>query len=159
MIRPAQQGDEHVIVRFIHELAAYERLEHRLDTDVGRLREHLFGPKPCCEALLAEEAGKPVGFALFFLCYSTFKTAPCLWLEDLYVQPQARGRGHGKALLHALAELALARGYPRIDWAVLDWNASAIGFYTALGAHVLPDWRVCRVEDAAIQELFVRSQP
>jgi GNAT superfamily N-acetyltransferase len=153
MIRPARVEDVPTILRFIHELAAFERLADRLETSEAALRDHLFGPRPCCEAWLAWQDGQPVGFALCFVCYSTFKTSPCLWLEDLYVTPAARARGHGGELLRHLAQVAVARGYPRLDWAVLDWNAGALGFYRRLGARVLDDWRICRLEGDALAAL------
>ena len=170
VIRPATEADVGWVLAFIAELAEYERLTHQLETSAERLREHLFGPRPVCEALLAcEDAGgadgagaeaggagaraEPVGFALFFTSYSTFKTRPCLHLEDLYVRPAARGRGHGKALLQAVAARAVARGCARVEWVVLDWNAPAIAFYESLGAMVLPDWRTCRVDGDGIARL------
>ncbi len=109
------------------------------------LAEQLFGPHPAAEVVIAELDGAAVGFALFFHNFSTFLGRPGLFLEDLYVQPHARGSGVGKALLRHLAGLAVARGCGRMDWNVLDWNAPAIGFYEKLGADVLPDWRTCRV--------------
>jgi GNAT superfamily N-acetyltransferase len=151
VIRPVVPGDERHVLRFIRELAVYERLEHQLDVDESRLREHLFGARPACEALLAELGGKPVGFALFFTTYSTFRTAPCMHLEDLFVMPDARGHGIGLALLRRVAAIAHERGCPRLDWNVLDWNTPAIGFYEAQGAVVLPDWRVCRLEGDALR--------
>lgn len=158
MIRPASEADVGRVLAFIAELAEYERLSHELDTSAARLAEHLFGAHPVCEALLAhedaaEEAAEPVGFALFFTSYSTFKTRPCLHLEDLYVRPAARGRGHGKALLKGVAARALERGCARVEWVVLDWNEPAIRFYESLGAAVLPDWRTCRVEGPGIARL------
>ena len=156
MIRSARPDDTDTILRFIRELAGYEKLLHEVDASARDLREHLFGARPICEALLAEDR-EPVGFALFFPTYSTFKTRACLHLEDLYVTPAARGRGHGKALLHELARIAVARGVARVTWNVLDWNTPAIRFYESLGATVLPDWRVARVEGAAIRRLLELS--
>lgn len=153
MIRAARPEDVPAIHRFIRELAAFERLTDQLETSEAALGEHLFGARPCCEAWLAVEGATPVGFALCFLCYSTFKTSPCLWLEDLYVTPDARARGHGGELLRHLARVAVERGYPRLDWAVLDWNEGALGFYGRLGARVLADWRICRLEGAALRAL------
>ncbi|MCB9876920.1 MAG: GNAT family N-acetyltransferase [Planctomycetes bacterium] len=149
-IRAAAPDDVAHIARFIRELAAYERLEHELAIDEKALAMHLFGPTPCCGALLAECDGAPVGFALHFTSYSTFLTSPCLHLEDLYVEPAQRGKGVGLALLRATAAVAVARGCQRLDWAVLDWNTPAIGFYERQGARVLPDWRVCRVDGEAL---------
>lgn len=155
MIRPATPDDIPSILRFIRELAVYERLEARLACDATALHEHLFGARPVVEALLAcdEGSGEPLGFALFFPCYSTFRTSPCLYLEDLYVTPSARGRGHGEALMRELARIAVARGWPRFDWAVLDWNEPALGFYRRIGASVLTDWRICRLEGDALHDL------
>jgi GNAT superfamily N-acetyltransferase len=114
------------------------------------LHRHLFGPVPACGALLADVGGEPAGFALFFASYSTFLTEVCLHLEDLFVRPAHRGRGIGLALLRAVAAVAVARGCPRLDWQVLDWNAPAIGFYERQGARVLPDWRTCRLDGDAL---------
>lgn len=141
------------IVRFICELADYERLRAEVEIDERALAEHLFGPEPVCSALIAEDDGRPVGFALWFVSYSTFKMRPCLWLEDLYVVPPARGRGHGKALLRHLARIAVERGYARFDWAVLEWNEPAIRFYREIGARMLTDWRICRLDGAALRKL------
>ncbi|HEB52779.1 MAG TPA: GNAT family N-acetyltransferase [bacterium] len=153
MIRAARPGDERHIARFIRDLARYERLEHQLDLDEERLAQHLFGPSAVCGALVAEQDGLPVGFALFFTSYSTFRCRPCLFLEDLYVDPEQRGHGHGLALLRALAQEALDRGCPRLDWHVLDWNQLAIEFYERQGAEVMPDWRTCRLEGKALERL------
>lgn len=151
VVRAARPGDVGAIAAFIRGLAAYERLEHQLQVDEGRLHEHLFGARPVCEALLAERDGAAVGFALFFTSYSTFRTRPCLWLEDLFVEPAHRGHGVGLTLLRTLAQLAVARGCPRLDWCVLDWNEPAIEFYRRQGAEVLADWRVCRLDSERLQ--------
>ncbi|HEX5053080.1 MAG TPA: GNAT family N-acetyltransferase [Planctomycetota bacterium] len=151
VVRPAAPRDVPDIARFIRDLARYEKLEHQLDLDAARLHEHLFGASPACGALLAEVGGRAVGFALFFATYSTFRTRPCLHLEDLFVVPEHRGRGAGLALLRAVAAEALRRGCPRLDWNVLDWNVSAIGFYEKQGAAVLGDWRTCRLEGEALR--------
>src|SRR5438067_11404350 len=134
MIRPATPADVPTVARLIRALAEYERLSHAVVLDEARLREHLFGPRPFCEVLLAEDAGAVVGFALFFHNYSTFRGQPGIYLEDLFVEPAARGRGHGKALLRALAKLAVQRDCGRLEWAVLNWNEPSIDFYRALGA-------------------------
>ncbi len=146
VVRPARPADVSTICRFIAGLAAYERLEHQLDLDEARLREHLFGAQPVCGALIAEIAAEPVGFALFFQTYSTFRMRPCMHLEDLFVLPEHRGKGAGLNLLRAVAAEARNRGCPRLDWNVLDWNTAAIEFYEQHGARLLPDWRVCRLE-------------
>ena len=118
-----------------------------------RLAQDLFGPRPAAEALLVESEDQPVAFALFFHNYSTFLTQPGLYLEDIFVLPDFRRRGIGKALLREIAKIARARDCGRFEWSVLDWNASAIGFYQSLGASVLPDWRICRVAGAELEAL------
>lgn len=153
VVRVAAADDAAHVAHFIRELARYERLEHQLDLDESRLRRHLGGPQPACGALLAELDGAPVGFALFFPTYSTFRTETCLHLEDLFVQPELRGRGIGLALLRAVAAEAVRRGCPRLDWNVLDWNTPAIGFYQRQGAVLLTDWRVCRLEGEALRRV------
>ena len=152
-LRPATPADVPIILGFIRELAAYEKLEHQVVATEDGLRTHLFGRRPAAEAVIAELDGAPVGFALFFHNFSTFLGRPGLFLEDLYVQPQARGRGVGRALLAHLARLAVERGCGRMEWNVLDWNQPAIGFYTKLGADVLPDWRTCRVAGESLARL------
>ena len=153
VIRPASPGDVLQILGFIRELAAYEKLEHQVVATEALIAEHLFGPQPAAEVVIAELDTVPVGFALFFRNFSTFLGRPGLFLEDLYVQPQARGRGVGRALLVHLAGLAVARGAGRLDWNVLDWNEPAIAFYRKLGATVLPDWRTCRLTGDALAAL------
>lgn len=154
MIRRARPDDVRHIVAHVHELAEYEQLAHTCHADVERVHEHLFGAKPACEALVAVAAADDVvGMAIFFQAYSTFAPGPFLYLEDLYVTPRARGQGHGKALLQALAADASARGMPRVQWSVLDWNAPAISFYESLGAQLLPAWRTCRLQGDAIAKL------
>lgn len=152
-LRPAVASDVPTILGFIRELAGYERLEHQVVASEALLHEHLFGARPAAEVVIAELDGRPVGFALFFQNFSTFLGRPGLFLEDLYVQPEARGHGIGKALVAHLAKLAVARGAGRFDWNVLDWNEPAIGFYKRLGADVLPDWRTCRLTGDALQQL------
>jgi GNAT superfamily N-acetyltransferase len=156
MIRWAQRGDVGSIVGYIHELAAYERLAHACRAEPGQLAAHLFGARPACEAFVAVADDNPddiVGFALFYTAYSTFVCGPYLWLEDLYVTPRARGAGHGRHLLRALAALAVERGHGRLQWQVLEWNAPAIAFYDRLGATMLRDWHNCRVEGDALAAL------
>jgi GNAT superfamily N-acetyltransferase len=152
-IRLATVADVGTILTFIRDLARYERLEHNVVATEEDLRRWLFGDQRIAETLLAIEGGEPVGFALFFLNFSTFLGQPGIYLEDLFVRETARGRGVGKALLRALAALATARGYGRVEWAVLDWNEPAIAFYKRLGAIVLDDWRVCRLTGAALDDL------
>jgi len=150
MIRAAQPADVPHLVHMIRELARYERLLDQCHPEDARLQQHLFGERPMCFALVAEGDGAVVGFALTYLSYSTFETAPCLHLEDLFVLPEHRGNGHGLQLLRAVAQDAVRRGCPRLDWNVLDWNAPAIGFYHAQGARLLADWRTCRLDGDAL---------
>jgi GNAT superfamily N-acetyltransferase len=150
-IRPAQSEDAIAIFALIQELAAYEKLTHQVTGTAEALSEHLFGSTACAEALVVERQNQLIGFALFFKNYSTFLTKPGLYLEDLYVQEAYRGQGIGKALLKAVAQIAQARGYGRMEWSVLDWNETAIAFYKKMGADVLPDWRICRVTGDALQ--------
>lgn len=157
-MRAATPADVPTIARFIRELARYENLEHQLDLDETRLRDHLFGERPACGALIADADGQPAGFALWFQTYSTFRTRPCLHLEDLFVLPEFRSRGLGLALLRELAAVAVSRDCPRLDWQVLDWNAPAIGFYEKQGARVLPDWRVCRLDGEALQKVAAAAR-
>jgi len=152
-IRGARRGDEAGIFALIAALAEYEQLTHAVTGNAESLAEHLFGARPCIEALVAESGADLLGFALFFTSYSTFLTRPGLYLEDLFVLEPHRRRGIGRALLARLAALALERGSGRVEWSVLDWNASAIAFYQSLGASVLPDWRICRVTGDAIATL------
>ena len=152
-IRPARLGDEHAIFTLVRALAEYEHLTHAVIGDAGQLARDLFGARPAAEALLVESAAGVVGFALFFGNYSTFLTRPGLYLEDIFVLPECRGQGMGKALLRAVARIADERGCGRLEWSVLAWNTSAIGFYESLGAKVLPDWRICRVTGDNLREL------
>jgi GNAT superfamily N-acetyltransferase len=151
MIRPATPTDVPTIARLIRGLAEYERLPQEVEE--ARLRDHIFGPRPYCEVLLAEESGAVVGFALFFHNYSTFRSEPGIYLEDLFVKRAARGRGHGKALLRALAKLAVDRGCGRLEWAVLDWNEPSIEFYKRLGAKPMDDWTTYRLTGEGLRQL------
>ena len=152
-IRPANPDDVADIFGLIKALAEYEKLSHRVTGNVDSLQEHLFGTRPYAEAIVAEADSLIVGFALFFPNYSTFLTKPGIYLEDLFVLPEYRRQGIGKALLIYLGKLALERDAGRLEWSVLDWNQSAIDFYQTMGATVLPDWRVCRVTGDALQNL------
>lgn len=152
-IRFAEPADVSVLFELIVGLAKYENLAHAVVGNEVLLREHLFGDRPYVEALLAEVDGKAAGFALFFYNYSTFLTKPGIYLEDLFVVPDYRSKGIGKALLSYLAKLAVERDCGRLEWSVLDWNEPAIGFYQRMGATVLPDWRICRVTGDAIKHL------
>ena len=152
-IRPAQCEDAIAIFALIQELAAYEKLTHQVTGTAEALSEHLFGNTACAEAIVVEHQNQLIGFALFFKNYSSFLTKPGLYLEDLYVQEAYRGQGIGKALLKAVAQIAYERGYGRLEWSVLDWNETAIAFYKKMGADVLPDWRICRVTEDALQSM------
>ncbi|MFJ9616867.1 GNAT family N-acetyltransferase [Streptomyces noursei] len=153
MIREALPDDVPVILAMIGELAAYERVPEAARATEPQLKEALFGPQPAAFALIAEDAGKPVGFALWFRNFSTWTGTHGVYLEDLYVRPEARGGGHGKALLAALAQICVARGYERFEWSVLDWNLSAIGFYKSLGAHPQEEWTTYRLTGDALARL------
>lgn len=155
-IRPAAAHEMPLVLEFIRELAQYEHLEHALRASVADLAAALGGERPYAEVLFACLDGAPLGFALFFHNFSTFLGKPGVYLEDLFVRPAARGHGVGKALLAHLARLALARGCPRLDWAVLDWNAPALGFYRGLGAQPLREWQLYRLSGAALGELAQR---
>jgi GNAT superfamily N-acetyltransferase len=152
-LRPATVADVPQILTFIRALADYERLLHEVVATEDGLRAALFGPRPYAEVVLAEDAGVPVGFALFFHTFSTFLGQPGLYLEDLFVMPEVRGRGVGRALLAHLARVALERGCGRVEWAVLDWNAPAIRFYDSLGARPNEQWTVYRLTGAPLAAL------
>jgi GNAT superfamily N-acetyltransferase len=146
VIRPARPADGPAYVDLVRGLASYERLPPPDDAAAARLLEHAFGPRPRYELLVAELGGAVVAYAAYFDTYSTFRALPSLYLEDLFVHPSVRGRGIGTALVRALAAAAVARGCARFEWTVLDWNVGAQGFYTALGARILNDWRLCRLD-------------
>ncbi len=155
-VRAASEGDVPQILAFINELAEYERLSHEVVATEEALREHLFGDRPVAEVMIAEEGGDPAGFALFFHSFSTFLGRPGIYLEDLYVRPQFRGKGMGRALLVHLARLAAERGCGRLEWSVLDWNEPAIGFYRGIGASPVGGWTVYRVSGEALEGLAGR---
>jgi GNAT superfamily N-acetyltransferase len=152
-IRSASVADVPDILRLIRALAEYEKLSHEVVATEAALARALFGPRPAAEVLLAEQDGRSVGFALFFQNFSTFLGKPGIYLEDLFVEPAFRGRGIGRDLLRAIARLAVERGCGRFEWAVLDWNAPAIGFYKSLGARPLDDWTVMRLTGEALHKL------
>jgi GNAT superfamily N-acetyltransferase len=156
-IRPARPEDCATIVGLIHELAVYERLEDQAKATSDDLRRNLFGPRPYAEALMAEVEGAAAGFALFFHNFSTFRGQPGIYLEDLFVRPDYRGRGIGRAFLAHLAKLALDRGCGRLEWAVLDWNEPAIQFYRSLGASPMDDWTIFRLADGPLASLAERA--
>jgi GNAT superfamily N-acetyltransferase len=153
LVRPATVDCVPTILGFIRELAEYEKLLDQCVATEAALREHLFGPKPVAEARIGMLDGKPVGFALFFHSFSTFLARPGLYLEDLYVQPHARGKGVGKALLCELARLAAERGCGRLEWSVLDWNEPSINFYKRMGAVPMSEWTVYRLAGEALSRL------
>jgi GNAT superfamily N-acetyltransferase len=152
-IRPGQPRDAAVILRLIRGLAAYERLAHHVQATIGRIRRHGFGRRPYFETIICRRGGQPIGFALYFFTYSTFLAKPSLYLEDLFVVPEERGIGAGKALLTALARIAIRRGCGRMEWAVLDWNRPAIGFYRRLGATLRKEWILTRLTGAPLARL------
>ncbi len=154
MIRPATPADLPLILEFIRALADYEKLTHEVEATEDKLRATLFGEKPAAECVLAftdDIAPTPAGFALFFTNYSTFLAKPGLYLEDLFVKPEFRGRGIGKSLLLHLAKLANERGCGRMEWTVLDWNQPAIAFYESLGAERKLSWQICRLTGPSLQ--------
>ncbi|MFF4949296.1 N-acetyltransferase family protein [Streptomyces chattanoogensis] len=162
MIREATPGDVPVILAMIGELAAYERAPEAAQATEPQLKEALFGDHPAAFALIAEADGEaaaaPVGFALWFRNFSTWTGTHGVYLEDLYVRPEARGGGHGKALLAALAEICVTRGYQRFEWSVLDWNEPSIGFYRSIGAQPMDEWTVFRLTGDALHHLAATAR-
>ena len=153
MIRPATVKDTAVICQLIRDLAEYERLSHEVVLDENRLREHLFGPRPFAHVLIAEDGGATIGFAFYFYTYSTFLGRPGIYLEDLFVRPEFRGKGHGKALLARLASKAVEEGCGRVEWAVLNWNEPSIQFYKSLGAEPKNEWTIYRLSGKSLHDL------
>jgi hypothetical protein len=156
-IDAAQPRDTGILLSLIRALAQYERLPHLVVGTEAQLREELFGARPVIEAVVGWEDERAVGFALYFHNFSTFLARRGLYLEDLFVVPEARGRGYGKALMRHVARVAVERECGRFEWAVLDWNQPAIDFYRSLGAEVLPDWRICRLTGEALAALGGRD--
>jgi GNAT superfamily N-acetyltransferase len=152
-IRIAAASDVPLVLDFIRRLAEYEKLSHMVVATEALLREQMFGPKSHVEVLLAHEGAKPVGFAVFFHNFSTFLGRKGLYLEDLFVLPEMRGRGYGKALLLRLARIARERDCGRFEWSVLDWNQPSIDFYKSLGAVPMEDWTIFRVTGEALEKL------
>jgi len=152
-IRSAEPKDVPVVAELIWQLARFEKLESEVVLTEELLMAGLFGPRPYAEAVLAEEHGEPIGFALFFHTFSTFLARPGLYLEDLFVLPEHRGRGVGRSLLAHLARLAIERGCGRLEWAVLNWNKEAIRFYERLGARPNSEWTVYRLAGESLQSL------
>jgi GNAT superfamily N-acetyltransferase len=152
-IRRGTERDVAVILHLIRGLAEYERLAHEVEATAARVRAHGFGRRRYFETLICRRGGRPVGFALYFFTYSTFLARPTLYLEDLFVLPTERGAGAGRALLRALARIAVRRGCGRLEWAVLDWNRPAIGFYKRLGARLRREWILTRLTGAPLRRL------
>ena len=152
-IRDAVRGDAPVVLHFINALAEYERLAHEAVATQGDIERELFGPAPKVFCQIAEVDGQPAGFALWYYTFSTFQGRHGIWLEDLFVNPDMRGHGVGKALLADLAQRCVREGLGRYEWNVLDWNQPSIDFYVSQGAVFLDDWRRCRVTGAALEKL------
>jgi GNAT superfamily N-acetyltransferase len=158
-IRPARREDAALMFSLIVELAAYERAADQVVGTEEMLEAALFGSDPVAEALIAEIGGEPAGFALFYTSFSTWQCMPGIWLEDLVVRERFRGAGVGGALVRELAALTLQRGCGRLEWAVLDWNAVAIGFYDRLGASTVDDWRLRRLDGEALNRAASGARP
>ena len=156
-IAPATNADVPLILRFIKALAEYERMTDEVVATEESVRESLFGAHPSAEAAIARANGDPAGFAVWFYNYSTFLSRPGLYLEDLFVLPESRGLGIGRALLRYLAGVAVSRGCGRMEWAVLDWNELAIGFYRSLGAQPMSEWTVYRLTGDSLKRLAAES--
>ena len=156
LIRAAAPADVPELLRLIHELAVYEKLEHLAVGTPPMLHEALFGARPVCEALIAEVDRRAVGFALYFATFSTFLCKPGLYLEDLFVEPAQRGSGIGKALLQRLAAITVERGGGRFEWRVLDWNEPSIRFYEGLGATIMREWLLARITGPELARLAAR---
>jgi len=152
-IEPASPDDIPTILRMINGLAEYEKMAADVVATEDGLRNALFGAKVYAEVVIAFVESEPIGFALYFHNFSTFRGAPGLYLEDLFVDPQWRGRGVGRRLMAHLAAIAVARRCHRMEWSVLDWNESAIAFYRRAGARLLDDWRICRLTGDALRAL------
>ena len=157
-IAPAIESDVPVILGFIRKLAEYEKLSHLVVATENHIREHVFGANPVAEVLLAYWDDEPVGFALYLRNFSTFLGQAGIYLEDLFVDPEHRGKGIGKALLARLANIAAERGYGRLEWAVLDWNTPSIEFYRSLGAVPLDEWTAYRLTGDALVRLAAKSE-
>jgi GNAT superfamily N-acetyltransferase len=158
-LRPATEADVPTLLELIRGIAEYERLSHEVEATEALLRRHGFGPRRIFETILAERDGRAVGFALYFFTFSTFKARPTLYLEDLFVRPEERGRGVGRRLLVALARIAVDRECGRMEWSVLDWNAPARDFYFKLGAVAMDEWTVFRMTPDAFGRLAREGAP
>ena len=157
MIRQGRPADVPVLLQLIRELAEYEREPDAVETTEQMLHDALFGSGAVASAHVAEQDGEVVGFAVWFVTFSTWKGRPGLWLEDLFIRPSARGTGLGQALLATLAQVCVDRGYARFEWWVLDWNTSAQGFYGSVGARPEDEWTVWRVDGEALEALGHRN--
>lgn len=157
-IRPATSDDAELILRFITELAIYEKAEHEVKTDAAGIRDSLFADGSTAHGLICEHNGQPIGYAVYFFNYSTWLGKHGLYLEDLYISPEARGLGAGKALLRHLAQVAVARGCGRFEWSVLDWNTPAIDFYESFGARPQSEWTTYRLTGQALLD-FAADTP
>ena len=153
IIRFVQPSDSHTLFTLIQGLTEYEKLSDAVIGNAEALKDHLFGSQKYIDAILAEFAGKAVGFAIFFHNYSTFLTKPGIYLEDIFILPEYRRQGIGKALLAKVAQIAIERDCGRLEWSVLDWNVSAQAFYRNMGADILEDWRICRVTEKDLIQL------
>lgn len=156
-IRPATPDDAELILRFITELAIYEKAEHEVKTDAAGIRDSLFAERATAHGLICEHQGRPIGYAVYFFNYSTWQGRQGLYLEDLYVTPHHRGVGAGKALLQCLARIAVARDCGRFEWSVLDWNAPSIAFYDSLGAKPQNEWIRYRMTGQALADLAAQN--
>jgi GNAT superfamily N-acetyltransferase len=153
IVRAAERGDVPVLLSLFGELAEYEHLEHELKATEEQLSEALFGARPAAEALIAERDGEALGYALFFPTFSSFLASTGVWLEDLFVRPSNRGEGVGRALLSAVAARVRERGGERLEWAALDWNELALGFYRRIGAQTMGEWITHRLDGEALSDL------
>ncbi|RRW36969.1 GNAT family N-acetyltransferase [Ectopseudomonas oleovorans] len=156
-IRPATADDAELILRLITELAIYEKAEHEVKTDAAGIRDSLFADGSTAHGLICEHNGQPIGYAVYFFNYSTWLGKHGLYLEDLYISPEARGLGAGKALLRHLAQVAVARDCGRFEWSVLDWNTPAIDFYQSFGARPQSEWTTCRLTGQALLDFAAGS--
>jgi GNAT superfamily N-acetyltransferase len=157
-IRQAVPADAPLLHSLISELAEYEQLAHKVVGDADLLAQWLFGPDPAADAVIAELDGAPAAWAIFYRTFSTFETRPGLWLEDLFVRDEYRGRGVGRALLEHLAALTVDRGYTRLEWVALNWNAPALGFYEVLGAHRLDEWQLLRLDGEQLERVAAAAR-
>jgi GNAT superfamily N-acetyltransferase len=158
VVRPACAEDVALLLALFRELAEYEHLEHELRATEEQLREALFGERPAAEALIAERDGEALGYALFFPTFSSFLASTGMWLEDLFVRPAARGEGVGKALLSAVAALVRERGGERLEWAALDWNELALGFYRRIAAQTMNEWITHRLDGEALSSVAAQGR-